>query len=542
MNFEKKLNERSTQEIWQEYCGFLDLSMDEYMEIQYRLLSEQIDLLSKCGLGQRIFKGQVPKTVEEFRQTVPLTTFDDYADILLLKRGDMLPAPPVVWLKTTWESGCKPEKWAPYSEAMLDIYRNNIIAAMILSTSDAKGQFHVRSGYKVLYGLAPMPYATGLFPDLIDAEIKMKFLPPLKEARAMSFGQQSKIGFKLGLQQGMDMFFGMSGVIHRITQTFDLTSGGGSSGGIKNLLQMSPVMQARLLHALYISKRDNKPLLPKDLFHLKGFVCVGTDTELFKEDLEKAWGRRPLEVMGGTEPSCIATETWSKNGLAFFPDTCFYEFIPEKEMLRNLRDPSYQPLTCLMNELTANQNYELVITVLKGGSFVRYRPGDVYRCVRLKNAEDGLDFPQFQYVDRIPTVIDIAGFTRITERSINNVIKLSGLEIADWFALKKYDDSKRSYMQLYVELSDKAGQSPVACSTVLADHLSAYFKHYDSDYMDLKYMLGIDPLSVQILPKGTMARFRKQCGAPIQKINAPREDEVEILRLAASCRKEDWDV
>ena len=69
MNCEKKLNERSAQEIWQEYCGFLDLSMDEYMEIQYRLLSEQIDLLSKCGLGQRIFKGQVPKTVEEFRQT-----------------------------------------------------------------------------------------------------------------------------------------------------------------------------------------------------------------------------------------------------------------------------------------------------------------------------------------------------------------------------------------------------------------------------------------------------------------------------------------
>ena len=80
MNFEKKLNERSAQEIWQEYCGFLDLSLDEYMEIQYRLLSEQIDLLSKCGLGQRIFKGQVPKNVDEFRQMVPLTTYDDYAD------------------------------------------------------------------------------------------------------------------------------------------------------------------------------------------------------------------------------------------------------------------------------------------------------------------------------------------------------------------------------------------------------------------------------------------------------------------------------
>jgi hypothetical protein len=220
----------------------------------------------------------------------------------------------------------------------------------------------------------------------------------------------------------MDMFFGMSGIIHRITQGFDLNAAGGGMK-LSSLLKISPVMLYRFLRAKYLSNRDDRPILPKDLFHLRGFVCVGTDTELYKSDLEQAWGRRPLEVMGGTEPACIATETWSKDGLSFFPDTCFYEFIPEKEMLRSLADPSYQPRTCLMNELAANENYELVITVLKGGAFVRYRPGDVYRCVRLKHPTDGLDCPQLQYVDRIPTVIDIAGFTRITENSINNVIK-----------------------------------------------------------------------------------------------------------------------
>lgn len=534
MNFEKKLKERTPAEIWQEYCGFLDLSMNDFMEIQYRLLQEQIDLLAKCELGQRFFKGQVPKNVDEFRKQVPLTTYEDYADILLMKRAEALPAPPVVWLQTTWESGCKPVKWAPYSEAMLDVYRNNIIAAMLLSTSDEKGQFHVRSGYKALYALAPLPYATGLYPDLIDNELKMKFLPPLKEARNMSFSQQSKEGFKLGLQQGMDMFFGMSGIIHRITKNFDL-SGGGSG---KTKLKLSPVMMSRILKAKYICQRDNRPVQPKDLFHLQGFVCVGTDTELYKNDLEQAWGRRPLEVMGGTEPACIATETWSKNGLAFFPDTCFYEFIPEQEMLRNLDDPTYEPRTCLMNELTANQNYELVITVLKGGAFVRYRPGDVYRCVRLKNPSDGLDCPQFQYVDRIPTVIDIAGFTRITENSINNVIKLSGVEICDWFALKKYDEDKRSYMQMYVELSDSASNSPVASSTVLAEHLSVYFKFYDEDYGDLKHMLGIEPLAVRVLPRGTLAAFEEKFGQPIRKINASHMDELTVLRLADASREE----
>ena len=144
----------------------------------------------------------------------------------------------------------------------------------------------------------------------------------------------------------------------------------------------------------------------------------------------------------------MGTETWSKNGLVFFPDACFYEFIPEHEYLRELEDPAYTPRTYLMDELVAGQKYELVITVLKGGAFLRYRVGDIYRCLRLRNPEDKLDLPQFEYVDRIPTVIDIAGFTRITKREIEKVITLSRLPIGHWFAVKEYDADGHSYLCL----------------------------------------------------------------------------------------------
>ena len=117
----------------------------------------------------------------------------------------------------------------------------------------------------------------------------------------MSFGQQSKVGFKMGMQSGMEMFFGMSGIIHRITQNFGDIVGGGGGADLKAIMNLSPKMLSRLARAKYISARDNRPILPKDIFHLDGFVCVGTDTELYKSDLERAWGRRPLEVMGGTE-------------------------------------------------------------------------------------------------------------------------------------------------------------------------------------------------------------------------------------------------
>ena len=203
--FEEKLKTETPAQIWDEYCGFLDLSLNEYMDIQKRLLTEQINLFANCGLGQRFFKGQVPKTVDEFRKMVPLTKYEDYADVLLLKRDDMLPAPPVVWLSTTWESGNKPQKWAPYSEEMLSIYRTNIIAAMILSTSNEKGKFFVRPGFKALYTLAPLPYATGLFPDLIDSEIK----PDVKdeEGRKETKTFIQLLGFKIPLFSSVDSPF-----------------------------------------------------------------------------------------------------------------------------------------------------------------------------------------------------------------------------------------------------------------------------------------------------------------------------------------------
>ncbi len=531
MTFEEKLKKTAHSDVWAEYCGFLDLTIREYMNIQERLLMEQIDLMARCDLGRRLLGENVPKTVEDFRCQVPLTSFSDYADILLTKREEMLPAKPVVWLKTTWEGGDMPAKWAPYSEAMLQTYKRNILGAMLLATSTSRGKFKVKPGAKVLYSLAPMPYATGLFPELMEGEISLQFLPSVREARKMSFGQQAKKGYRLAMQSGMNLFFGMSSVLYGTTRNLDqLSNSSGKGGGLRSVMGMSPKMMWRTARAFYRCRRDDVPLRPKDLFSLDGFVCVGTDTNIYRDELTEAWGLRPMELAGGTEPSCMGTETWSKNGLVFFPDACFYEFIPEQEMLKSLMDPSYQPHTYLMDQVTAGQKYELVITVLKGGAFMRYRVGDVYRCLRLKNQQDQLDLPQFEYVDRIPTVIDIAGFTRITQREIRKVIELSCLPVGDWVAAKEYDKTGHSYLHIYLELLPEAKQSLVLSQKLLHEHFSAYFRFYDGDYDDLKRLLGIDPLQVTMLPAGSIRRYEEQNGK-ILPVGAPKETILDLLRM-----------
>ena len=528
MKFEQKLKSLSQEEIWQEYCGFLDLKIDEYMQIQNRLMEEQISLWSRCALGQRFLQGKQIHSIEEFRRLVPLTTYEDYADVLLPKQGNMLPDDPIIWIQTTWEGGRHPIKVAPYTKSMLDTYRNNVLACMILSTTETKGQFDIKVRDTFLYGLAPLPYATGLFPLALNDEIDIEFLPPVKEAVQMSFGERNKKGFKLGLSKGIDFFFGLGSVAYFVSQSLtELSKSGGKSGGLSGC---SIPMLMRLAKAKYRCSKENCEMLPKDLFNLKGFMVAGTDNNSYKDDLERLWGVRPMELFAGTEPSCIGTETWTRDGMYFFPDTCFYEFIPEMEMERSLMDPDYQPKTYLMNEVIPGEKYELVITVLKGGAFARYRVGDVYQCVGLENPVDGTRIPRFHYIDRVPTIIDIAGFTRISENSIQNVISLSGLQIVDWVAAKEYNHEKRPLLHLYVEIEAQSLASLALSKEILREHLSVYFKYVDQDYKDLKRILDVDPLEITILRCGTFAAYQRQSGKTLRKINPSAYDIMGLLR------------
>lgn len=528
MNLEQKLRNKQYDQIWQEYCGFLDLLLPEFMEIQNRLLLEQLELYAECELGRRIMKGKKPTSVDEYRRVVPLTTYDDYADILLPKVDSALPSKPVLWIETTWEGGKKQVKVAPYTEAMIESHKNSTIACMILATSNKKGHFTLRGRENFLYGMAPLPYLTGLVPHLISSELPINFMPPTKQAANMRFVQRNKVGFNMGLRKGIDLFFGLTSVIVKISDTFILSSG---SHGNFSIFKNSPKMSYRLIKAWIKNKRDKIPILPKDIWQLKGLICAGTDTASLKKKLELYWGVKPLEIFGGTEPTCIATETWSKDGLVLFPDVCFYEFIPMSELEKNIENPSYVPNTYLLDELIAGNEYELVISSLKGGAFARYRMGDIFKCISMVKEEEGIALPHFAYVDRDPRIIDLAGFTRISEGTIREALLISKLDITEWFAVKDFDEHNRAFIHLYVEVCPDGLHSAIT-KDIIKEHLSIYFRYVDTDYNDLKYLLGIDPLVVSIIPAGTISQYSNTFGKDLRKMNPSHYDVIEVLKIA----------
>lgn len=528
MRFQEKLHEYSKEEIWEEYCGFLTLSMDEFMDIQRRLLTEQMELWSASSLGRSILRGKTPHTIEEFRSMVPLTTYEDYAPTLLSKQTKALPGEPVLWVQTTWEGGVHPIKVAPYTKGMLDTFQHNVMSCLVLAASRKKGEFDISVTDHMLYALAPMPYVTGLLPLLFKDEIDIEFLPPVKEAVNMTFKERNVQGFRLGMKKGIEYFFGLGSVLYYVSQSITSMKTSHKKSLKEKLLSTSPAMMARYMVAKKTCRKENRELLPKDLFQLKGFMCAGTDNRCYKADLEKMWGVAPMEIFAGTEPTCIGCETWSREGVYFFPDACFYEFIPEDEMNKNVEDPSYQPRTILWDEVVPGGIYEIVLTVFKGGAFARYRVGDVFRCTGIGSQLENNSIPRFQYIDRVPQIIDIAGFTRITEKSINQAIELSRLPIEAWTAKKELTENNRPYLHLYVELQRSNLINSAVSIRILQDQLGIYFRYLDQDYEDLKKILGVDPLKITMLKCGTFAAYERKFGATIRKMN-PESCEINDL-------------
>lgn len=68
--------------------------------------------------------------------------------------------------------------------------------------------------------------------------------------------------------------------------------------------------------------------------------------------------------------------------------------------------------------------------------FLRYRIGDLIRVVSLEDEEAGIKLPQIIFESRADDLIDIAGFTRIDEKTMIQAVINTGIKFEDWSARK----------------------------------------------------------------------------------------------------------
>jgi len=514
------------EKIWAKYCGYLDLSMEEYMQIQERLLIEQFASLKDCNLGKHFFGKRPPKTVEEFRKKVSLTTYADYTDYLVDQKEDDLPKANYRWARTSGRAGEYTHKWIPLTDGMYEKIGETVLTGMILSSCSEKGDVRVETDDNFLLAMAPPPYISSYLCLAIKDLIDVKFIPSLAEGEKMEFGERLAAGFSTGMETGIDYFTGLASILAKMGELFE----SGSTGGKFSLKMLKPNILGRYIRAYIKAKLQKRNILPRDVWNLKGIGAGGMDTDIYKDKVEHYWGKKPLEIVGTTEGGLLSMQAWNYKGMTFLPDINFYEFIPLDEHQKAKEDPSYTPKTLLMDELTPGV-YEIVMTNYHGGVLLRYRIGDFYEVIATEDAEIGCKLPQFKFFSRCDDYLDLRNMVRFTEKTVWNAIEGSGIQYVDWVVRKEAVGGK-TILHLYLELKEAEKSSPAKLKTKIKKAL----KKENPEFGDMEKIMGVDYLLITKLPSGAFSHYiqsQRDAGADLAHIKPqhmqPGDQQLEKL-------------
>ncbi len=523
------IRRREFDRAWQRHCGHLDLNVEEFMRIQRRLLQEQLALGKQHRLWQALFGPKLDGiTVDNVRERIPLTEYEQYEPYLHDRPENILSRPIKAWARTSGLGG-KP-KWIPYTEEAYEQLGVCSITTGILSAARFRGDVRIRPGDVVASNLPPRPYISGLALVASSEFFDYHFIPPLDVTEELSFHARTEWVFRQAMIEGLDILGAMTIVLVRMGEMFEQ----GSQGRRFSWRMLHPAALWRMTKALWRAHQEDRTyILPRDLWPLKALQCGGTDTFLYREKIHEYWGVYPYEIYACTEAGIMAAQAWGEHeNLVFLPDTVFYEFIPEEAWRRERLEGIAPTETLLINELEAGKRYEVVISSFYGGALLRYRMHDLVQVVALRDERYGIELPQFQFVGRSGSFIDLSGFAGlIDEKLVLKALDRIGISYVDWSMRKEFRETQ-PYLHLYIELKGSSSTNQKALQTRLHHTL----KDLNEEYGHVESMLGYVPLEVTLLPPGTFDRFlqyRLQQGADLAHLKPlriqPSEETIALL-------------
>jgi hypothetical protein len=516
--------------LWDRTMGFFDHDLEETMALQHRLLMEQLGTLQRGELGRSLIGVTPHASYEEFRERVPLTSYDDYALTLGERLATVLPDDPEYWIRTSGRSGGK-QKWVPVSREWNAANRWRWLGVVIASLARDRGHVALEGDERVLNMTAPPPYGSGALFKGTEDLWPFRMLPPTTpEYLGMGFEQRMGTAFSMAVTYGIDIVASQGSVLANVGETFaERRPPGSILSRLKN-----PRGFARMGRAALRAKTAGHPIYPRDAWNVRATITGGMDTTLFREPIRRYWGVLPLELLASTEGTLVAFQSWNRNAMTLVPDLNFFEFLAED--LLEADEQEARNRTVLLDGVEPGRNYELILTNFHGGSMVRYRTGDVLRVTALEDSAAGVRLPQVMHYTRRSDVIGIAGIVNLTEQTIWRAIEVAEVPYVDWTARKEIE-GEEPVLALRIEPRPNshvaAAEAQARIDRVLAD--------LDPDWAEMETLTGLRPLRVTYLGPHAFDRYRSikiAAGADLgqlkpQHVNAP-DEAITALEEAAT--------
>jgi len=143
--------------------------------------------------------------------------------------------------------------------------------------------------------------------------------------------------------------------------------------------------------------------------------------------------------------------------------------------------------------------------------------------VALDNKKEGIQLPQVELVGRADGLVDIAGFTRLDEKTVWDSLLAAGIEHDHWSARRENRDGE-PVLALYIEAPVDANLEQ------LKERVHDSLKERDANYRDVEELLGMRPLEIRPLPPGTFEAY----GQSVSGTGVERDLAGQVPKLSAS--------
>ena len=130
------------------------------------------------------------------------------------------------------------------------------------------------------------------------------------------------------------------------------------------------------------------------------------------------------------------------------------------------------------------------------------------------------------FASRADDIIDLAGFTRLEEKTLWSAIMQTGFQIEDWTARKEVEKD-RTWLKLYLEAKED-----IKTVEDLENKLHQELCAVNRDYRDLSRMLDLRPLKVVVLSAGSFQRYyteRQKAGADLSHLKPPHMNPSDLV-------------
>ena len=506
------------------------------------------------------------RTVDDFRRTVPLTQYTDYApyiERMMQGEKNLLYSGRVVRYCTSSGSVGKP-KIVPKS--VNDLWKMQCIGfscSVATAAHDLRRKKGVRLPPQV--GLLTMALTGHTAPDgkkINDAgQVPLDYLKPIipffctSPLSLMYREHEERLDTSYLLLRfalvNRDVSYLGSLVITLLTAMFDYLEQNWQmlcddieKGGIDPSVRITPELRAEYEKKLKpdpvraaelrreFEKGFDDPIAPRIWTRLTwGYGMVSSTLKVYVEKLRRYIGPDvPLHNMGyGAAEGFFAMATeLDVPDYVLLPHCVFFEFIPVGD------DPDEEekdPQTLLLNELEVGKKYEVVITNFSG--LYRYRMFDVVQVTRMYQ-----NTPQIEFLYRRNLGMNIANekmTTDMVDEAVKNTADALGLTLAGYSLFDDFSTDPPRYCMVCEP------EQPVdeAARQKMIGLLDGYFKEYNDKY-EIRRGSMIGAPEVLFLEAGSYARYKEsllQSGRvlnqikPVTVLNTPQRRDFFLSRV-----------